>query len=592
MAPPTPDAGVDQIICLGDPIILLGTLSDPANNTGTWSQDVSGVPVAPQVSYAPNTSSMNPTVTVNQAGVYQFILEEDNTVCGPEWDTVEVIVDHMTLTATAVASTCAGGADGEIHIDAPSANEYSFDGGTTWQADSFAVIFVAGNYNVCARSPLGCWDCVAVDVIDPAPVTISVSNDTTVCENGTAVLSATATGGTIYSFHWDMTPDLGASQLVNPLLNTTYTVYAENEFGCISPNATIDVSMYPPLSGSISDWDTICPGYPTDISAMVAGGIGQPYTFLWSTSETQIGPPSHTINVNPPVTTNYTVTITDGCETTPLVLTTNVRLAPLPVPSIEVLNPVQCEPAEFLIVNTTDPNLSQFTYWLVNDYQQFLNQDTILTDPLMAGSYDVQLIVTSYEGCVDSLTFDDLLMVDPKPVADFRYTPNPVLMFNTEVLFTNYSFNGYSYQWYFEDGFPSQSTQTNVQVQFPDGVTGEYDVMLITTSELNCADTMEHTLVVFPEVLIYVPNSFTPDDDEYNQNWRVYIEGIDMYDFELLIYNRWGELIWESHDVEVGWDGTYNGMNVETGTYTWVIRASEMLNDNKYTWDGHINLLR
>ena len=203
-----------------------------------------------------------------------------------------------------------------------------------------------------------------------------------------------------------------------------------------------------------------------------------------------------------------------------------------------------------------------------------------------------RLIVTSYEGCVDSLTFDDLLMVDPKPVADFRYTPNPVLMFNTEVLFTNYSFNGYSYQWYFEDGFPSQSTQTNVQVQFPDGVTGEYDVMLITTSELNCADTMEHTLVVFPEVLIYVPNSFTPDDDEYNQNWRVYLEGIDMYDFELLIYNRWGELIWESHDVEVGWDGTYNGMNVETGTYTWVIRASEMLNDNKYTWDGHINLLR
>ena len=70
VAPPTPDAGVDQIICLGDPIILLGTLSDPANNTGTWSQDVSGVPVAPQVSYAPNTSSMNPTVTVNQAGVY------------------------------------------------------------------------------------------------------------------------------------------------------------------------------------------------------------------------------------------------------------------------------------------------------------------------------------------------------------------------------------------------------------------------------------------------------------------------------------------------------------------------------------------
>ena len=165
-------------------------------------------------------------------------------------------------------------------------------------------------------------------------------------------------------------------------------------------------------------------------------------------------------------------------------------------------------------------------------------------------------------------------------------------MFNTTVNFVNYSFNGHSYQWFFPGAYPSQSTQTNVQVMYPDGETGIYDVMLITTSELGCVDTLEHELIVFPEVLIYAPNSFTPDDDEFNQDWRVYMEGIDVYDFELLIFDRWGEVVWESHDVTVAWDGTYNGRPLPSGAYTWVIRTKDMLNDDKYTYNGHVNILR
>jgi gliding motility-associated-like protein len=423
-------------------------------------------------------------------------------------------------------------------------------------------------------------------------MTISVSNDTLICENGTATMTASGTGGTSYTYQWDHTTDTQATQDVMPGIATTYTVYAENELGCVSPNATIDVTVRPPLTGTISAFDTICPGYPTDLMATVTGGIGQPYSYVWSDGSTFNGAPSHTINVNPAVSTEYTVTIADGCESTPLVMLTRVRVAPLPVPEINVLNPIQCEPAIFDIVNTTDPALSQYTYWLVGGTQQFVNQGTITTAEMWAGEYDVQLVVTSYEGCVDSVTWDELLNVDPKPVADFKYSPNPVLMFNTQVLFTNYSFNGYTYQWFFEDGVPSQSTQTNVQVLFPDGVEGRYDVQLITTSELGCVDTMDHELIVYPEVLIYAPNAFTPDGDEHNQTWRVHMEGIDVFDFELLIFNRWGEVVWESRDVEVGWDGTYNGVLMPEGTYTWIIRTKDLMNDAKYTYDGHLNLLK
>ena len=80
--------------------------------------------------------------------------------------------------------------------------------------------------------------------------------------------------------------------------------------------------------------------------------------------------------------------------------------------------------------------------------------------------------------------------------------------------------------------------------------------------------------------------------DEFNQSWGIYIEGIDVYDFELLLYNRWGQIIWECHDPTEKWDGTYGGKYVENGTYTWIIRTKDLVNDAKYVYNGHVNVLR
>ncbi|MFT6503853.1 MAG: gliding motility-associated-like protein [Crocinitomicaceae bacterium] len=589
--PPTPNAGPDQTVCLGSPIQLDGTQSDPANSL-LWQTDASAVVPAPIVNYVPSFMVEDPLVSVNQVGTYLFIIREGNAICGNIYDTVEVVVDDLSITASSVAPSCIGFADGQVHITSADAVVYSYDGGINWVADSFNLVMPAGNYTVCGRSALGCEKCVTVNVIDPPAVIASINNDSTICQNGTGFLNADATGGTSYLYHWDHTADLNDIQLVNPINSGTYTVYVENQNGCVSTPVSIDITVLPPLTGSITGWDTVCPTYSTDITADVMGGLGQPYDFVWSSGPTQNGPDFHTITVEPGVTTTYTVTITDQCESTPLVMTTNIRVAPLPVPAYTVLDPEQCEPAVFHIVNSTDPTMSQYNYWLVDGSDQYMNQDTIETSELYAGLYDIQMIITSFEGCVDSLTFDDALEVKPKPVADFRHSPNPVLMFNTDVLFTNYSWNGYTYQWSFEDGYPSTSTQTNVQVQFPDGQTGAYDIQLITTSELGCVDTMQYELVVFPEVLIYAPNTFTPDGDEFNQGWQVFMEGIDVYDFELLIFNRWGQTIWESNDISVPWDGTFNGKIVQEGTYQWVIRATDMLNDNKYVYNGHVNLIK
>ncbi|MCH2230787.1 MAG: gliding motility-associated C-terminal domain-containing protein [Crocinitomicaceae bacterium] len=507
-------------------------------------------------------------------------------------DTMNLAVETNTQVVNSLNPSCLGILDGSIIIDNPNAVEYSVDGGLVWQTDSFFLNLPAGSYDVCSRSVTGCDICEGINLVDPDPVTIVVSNDTLICQNGTANLSAFGAGGVSFDYIWGHTGDLSANQFESPAVATIYTVIAENENGCQSAPEEISVTVNPPLSGFISENDTICPGFDSNIQVTVNGGMGEPYNFIWSDGTVQNGSSNQILNTSPTISTGYTVTVTDGCESSPLLLNASIVVSQLPEPSYQVLNPNQCEPAIFEIVNTTDDLLSQFNYWLINGEDQYLNQDTITTNSLMSGQYDLQLIITSFEGCVDSITVIDALDVKPKPSASFTHSPNPVTMFNTTVLFQNTSFYGSNYQWMFENGEPSSSTAEDATVSFPDGVTGTYDVQLVVSSELGCTDTVDYDLIVLPEVLVYAPNSFTPDGDEFNQTWRVFMEGVDVYDFELLLYNRWGELIWKSYDMNLGWDGTYNARPVEVGLYTWVINTKDRLNDNKYTYNGFVNLMR
>lgn len=591
--PPTPNAGPDQTVCLGQPISL--SASTPgAGNTATWNITVPpGMTPPATASFAPNFSSPTPTVTVNQPGVYNFIWRETNTTCGIRRDTVKVTVVDIQLTATPTNPSCGLYADGSITINSATATEFSFDGGTTWGTSNTQGGFTAGTYSVCARNAIGCSKCVNTTLVDPIPVILTVSNDTLICENGTATLQASATGGTSYSFIWGHTASTSATQQVGPSVNTYYPVVAQNQAGCLSQPDSILVSVRPPISANLNPLDQfVCPGYPGTINAVnVTGGIGAPYNFVWSNGFTNSGT-SSSITESPVNPTTYTVTIDDACESTPLVLQTQILMHPLPVPMIAVDEPEKCEPAQFILTNMTDPAMSGNVIWNISNGQQFIDQNEVIPEELYAGTYDVQLIVTSPNGCIDSTTFNSFMLVRPQPVADFRWSPDPVTMFNTEVMFQQNCTGADSYAWTFQNAIPASSIKEVPTVMFPDGQTGYYEVSLIAYSDLGCSDTITKIVPVLPEVILYAPNAFTPDGDEFNQTWFVHMEGIDPQDFELLIFNRWGQIVWESKDPKGVWDGTYLGQIVPPGGYTWTIRAKDMLNDKKYEWQGTLNVIR
>jgi gliding motility-associated-like protein len=149
-----------------------------------------------------------------------------------------------------------------------------------------------------------------------------------------------------------------------------------------------------------------------------------------------------------------------------------------------------------------------------------------------------------------------------------------------------------TWEWFSPGSSPSYSSSENPSFVFPEGEIGDYPVTLLVTSEHGCVDTVTYIMHIIQDVIFYAPNTFTPDGDEHNQSWEIFVEGIDVYDFDLFIFNRWGEIIWESHDSKEKWDGTYNGQIVQSGMYVWKASAKDLVNDGKYEFSGYINVIK
>lgn len=193
----------------------------------------------------------------------------------------------------------------------------------------------------------------------------------------------------------------------------------------------------------------------------------------------------------------------------------------------------------------------------------------------------------------ETLLTQNFIVGDQFP--DVYFTADPTLLTNlmdNEVVFNNMSNNAVSYSWDFGDG-TIDTTSVNPVHYFDNDETAGYLVELIGYSEFGCPDTHTVLIQVREELLYFVPNSFTPDGDEHNQVFKpIFESGFDTHDYNMKIFNRWGELIFESNDSEVGWDGTYNGSIVPEGVYIWKIEFGLEYTDARKIISGHLNLIR
>jgi gliding motility-associated-like protein len=225
-------------------------------------------------------------------------------------------------------------------------------------------------------------------------------------------------------------------------------------------------------------------------------------------------------------------------------------------------------------------------------YDATLNYDTLIYVYPYVGTFDLNVNMVSTNGCIYNDSFPNIVNVHDYPIAEFTVYPEVVTMLDPVFTVTNNSSSGIeSFNWLFTGADEDSSTVSPQVINYPFEA-GMYPITLFIEDSVGCRDSITKMVIIEDIPLVYFPNSFTPNGDEYNQDWRIFASGIDIQDFELKIYDRWGELIFETHDPKVGWNGTFNNGMCPTGQYIWKMEAVETTKNLRFKKDGIINLLK
>jgi hypothetical protein len=205
------------------------------------------------------------------------------------------------------------------------------------------------------------------------------------------------------------------------------------------------------------------------------------------------------------------------------------------------------------------------------------------------GKYDISLIAYSNEtGCTDTLLKPDWIWVHRNPYAKFEVNYQVALIDNAEITFINYSERAENYFWDFGDSITSmefEPVHTYNQL-------GDYNAILYAGSIYGCMDTFELGIKIIPTT-VYSPNAFRPDSDiPENRTFMPVGAGVDEDRFNLKIYNRWGELIFETNSIFNPWDGKIkNGENAPIGNYVWISKYFD-IQGFEHNEKGQVLLIR
>lgn len=500
-----------------------------------------------------------------------------------------LIIDSITVQDV----TCNGLMDGGITVwgnQGTPAYQYSIDGGANYQAGQTFNGLGAGTVNVTMQDANGCIVTGNATINESQPLIANITPDTTICIGGSATLCPTVSGGTApFTYTWNGAA--GGNCLTTGAAGT-YDVIVTDANNCTSNQVSQEVFMNPAISVVVSPDQTVCAGDMVQITAEASGGDGGPYTYTWLDQTTMNTMTGQVQNVQVNQTTTFSVAVQDGCETPPG--TGSVTISTFPVPTIQIAADTTqgCEPVEVVFTNNTDPALLANTTWILGNGDTLFGTGTTVSanypDP---GCYDVFVQIETVDGCLADTTLTDYICVYEVPVADFGYYPNDPDILDPEVQFGNESTGATDYIWTFGDG--NLSTDIHPSNLYPEIGAQEYQVMLIATTPFGCADTTYDYILINEVVLFYAPNTITPNGDGMNEVFLpVFIPGFNPLGYSLKIFDRWGTLMFESEDLNVGWDGTYDGKVVLDDTYVWQITFRENQTDMVHRNFGHINVLK
>ncbi len=443
--------------------------------------------------------------------------------------------------------------------------------------------------------------------VNPTPKV--VNNDIQICsrENTNILLNSNIPS----SFQWSATPTptvfnetsfpIQTTNLINDTLSIIspfaqfvdyHVIPTSLPFGCVGPDSVITVQVNPIPVVDFSILNTIfCDLQPINFQNNSLGSLNFDWNFGDGNSSFLFNPSNSYASAG-----GYSITLTGtnpltGCKDS---VTKPIVISKTPNSNFTYSDSVGCDFLDVVfIADTTSVDWDyDWNFGNGSNSQQFGVAGHFYNQ---IGCNDVSLTVTSKAGCISTTLDTNAICIYEQPIADFISNRTIFSSLETPIVeFYNQSLFSTSYLWFFGDN-QTGIAENPIHI-YPDGA-NQYQVKLYASNQIGCIDSVLKTIIVEQEIAVYVPNTFTPNKDEINQVFLpILSDGFIEESYHLTIFNRWGELVFETRDQTEGWDGMCGAQDSEkgcgVGSYVWKISVAVEESSETLFYMGHVNLIR
>ena len=568
-------------VCLGEETYFYYSLVNQNMAAQTWYWDFG------DGKYSTNP---NPTHLYTQSGIYNVLLTSTDSL-GCDF----TIAKHVTVYVKPIAdfnSTI-------VLVNNPTAftdNSYTADGfiaswhwdfgdgGTSTQQNPLHTYANAGTYmaTLIVFNNFGCSDTITIPVIVNSIVNADFVADTVCSGSPTSFTDlSTAGAGTIISWYWNFGNGYASTQqnpqhvyVADGIYVVTLTVTADN--GVSNTISKQVVVLESPMADFT--YTEVCFGNPTGLTDH-SYGVNYPVSaWQWNLGDGNTSSQSavqYFYNASGQWQVQLIVTNTIGCTDT-VVKTINVW--EVPQVNFEATPREGCAPLNVHFDDITAVSDGIINSWLWNfgdGYTSVSAKEATHYYP-MPGLYNVGLTVVSNHGCTGSLTIPNMIQVYPLPIASFSFRPNTPSI-SDEIEFIDLSFGSNQWFWDFGDNSFSDIQSPRHYYLLP----GSYNVTQVVHNEYGCADTTNMEIRLNTSEILWAPNAISVNNDGINEVFNVYGMGWSSDNFDLRIFNRWGEEIYHTDEINKGWDGTdqNTGSKVHIGVYVWRLKIMSYSNE-------------
>ncbi|CAN5912356.1 hypothetical protein BH11BAC7_BH11BAC7_14360 [soil metagenome] len=532
------------------------------------------------------TFTISPSIT--QAGTYTANLVGPVTdLCGniaiyPA--SLPFNVGSFTYSHSTTPATCTS-LNGTATVNTVGAGPFSYSWNPNVSNTNSASGLGPGTYVVTITDQSnGCIAADTMHIVANNLLNVNSAWSDSICPGQSSTMIANVIAGTppiLYNWSGGLLNQF--SNTVTPATNITYTLNIIDGNGCTAGPLLFPIVIAGPVGVTASGASPICIGGGTSLTATGNGGDGT-YTYNWMPGNIN----GQTVTVTPPATTTYTVTANDGCGQTS---TQTVQIVVQQVPALSFTADTThgCSP---LLVNftidTTGFGGAAFL-WNFDDNgttSTGVNPAHSFTTP---GCHDVSLTVTVPPGCAVTQFYPCMIRTLPHPGASFVATPIITDILNPTIELDNTSSGGNDWFWTYGDSTSSVFYEQDHTY----GVPGNYPIYLIVMNDSGCTDTARIDIIVRDYHTFYVPNAFTPDGNGRNEVFQPEFTNILESGYTMMIFDRWGNLVFDTHDVKEGWNGQAknSGKQMEIGVYVYKISFTDNM-DRVHQLMGHVSLLR